>query len=223
MALVSLVTANVNAATVSFARGTVHSASGGEFIATTSANGTFKTFCIERNEHIGFNTPYNYSISDGAMQGGVSSGNPDPISFGTAYPYSQFRAGSLSGYSSASSTDQTNLQDAFWMLEGALTHKASNVYIAATKAALSKTDAEMIADGGGVYGIKAKNVTTTSGGIAQDQLIWVPSAPDQLTSVPDGGMTLAMLGMACSSRPPHSPTPVRVLTVSGAAGAKANS
>jgi hypothetical protein len=30
-------------------------------------------------------------------------------------------------------------------------------------------------------------------------ICWVPGAPDQLTSVPDGGMTLAMLGMACSS------------------------
>lgn len=199
MALVALLTANVNAATVSFARGPVHSASGGEFIATTSANGTFKTFCIERIEYIGFNTPYNYSISGGAMQGGVSGGNPDPISFGSAYLYNQFRVGALAGYSSASSTDQTNLQEAFWMLEGELTYKGSNVYIAAAKLALSKTDAEMIADGGGVYGVKAMNVTTTSGGIAQDQLIWVPGAPDQLSPVPDGGMTLAMLGMACSS------------------------
>ena len=198
MALVALLTANVNAATVSFARGPVHSASGGEFIATTSANGTFKTFCIERIEYIGFNTPYNYSISGGAMQGGVSGGNPDPISFGSAYLYNQFRVGALAGYSSASSTDQTNLQEAFWMLEGEITYKA-NVYIAAAKSTLSVTDAQMIADGNGIYGVKAMNVTTLAGGIAQDQLIKIPVGPDNFTPVPDGGTTFAMLGMACAS------------------------
>ena len=31
------------------------------------------------------------------------------------------------------------------------------------------------------------------------------------------------IGKALNARPPHSPTPVHVLTVSGAAGAKANS
>ena len=185
MALGALLTANANAGTVTFAWGAAHSASGGEFIATTSGDGTFKTFCIEHNENIGLGTTYNYSVSGGAIQGGVSGGNPDPISLGTAYLYSQFRAGTLSGYSSASSTDQSNLQDAFWMLEGELTYNGSNVYIAAAKAALSKTDAQIVADGGGIYGVMAMNVTTTSGGIAQDQLILVP----------DGGMTLAMLGM----------------------------
>jgi len=199
VALVALLTANVSAATVSFAWGAVHSPSGGEFIATTSANGTFKTFCIEKNEYIGLGgTLHNYSISSGAIQGGVSGGNPDPISFGTAYIYNQFLAGTLPNYNSSDVTNQTDLQDAFWMLEGEITYKA-NVYIAAAKLALSKTDAEMIADGNGIYGVKAMNVTTLAGGIAQDQLIKIPVGPDNFTPVPDGGTTFVMLGMACAS------------------------
>ena len=199
IALVALLTANVSAATVSFAWGAVHSPSGGEFIATTSANGTFKTFCIEKNEYIGLGgTLHNYSISGGAIQGGVSGGNPDPISFGTAYIYNQFIAGTLADYSSSNVTNQTDLQDAFWMLEGEITYKA-NVYIAAAKSTLSVTDAQMIADGNGIYGVKAMNVTTLAGGIAQDQLIKIPVGPDNFTPVPDGGTTFAMLGMACAS------------------------
>ena len=199
VALVALLTANVSAATVSFAWGAVHSPSGGEFIATTSANGTFKTFCIEKNEYIGLGgTLHNYSISSGAIQGGVSGGNPDPISFGTAYIYNQFLAGTLPNYNSSDVTNQTDLQDAFWMLEGEITYKA-NVYIAAAKLALSKTDAEMIADGNGIYGVKAMNVTTLAGGIAQDQLIKIPVGSDNFTPVPDGGTTFVMLGMACAS------------------------
>ena len=61
--------------------------------------------------------------------------------------------------------------------------------ISAARTALSKTDAQLKANGNGIYGVMAMNVTTLSGGIAQDQLILVP----------DGGMTLAMLGMACAS------------------------
>ena len=66
-------------------------------------------------------TLHNYSISGGAIQGGVSGGNPDPISFGTAYIYNQFIAGTLADYSSSNVTNQTDLQDAFWMLEGEIT------------------------------------------------------------------------------------------------------
>ena len=189
MALGALLTGNLSAATVTFAWGGVHSPNGGEFTATTSANGVFQTFCIEHNENIDFSSTYNYAISGGAIQGGLSGGNPDPISLGTAYLYSQFRAGTLGGYSSGNSADQNNLQNAFWMLEGELTYDGNNVYIAAAKTALSATDAQVQADGGGIYGVQAMNVTTLSGGIAQDQLILVP----------DGGMTLAMLGMACAS------------------------
>jgi hypothetical protein len=83
---------------------------------------TFQTFCIETQEHIQANTTYDAYFNDRAMYGSQPP-NGDPISVGTAYLYSQFAAGTLSGYnygsgragSIGSSADL--LQKAIWYLE----------------------------------------------------------------------------------------------------------
>src|SRR6266542_4154799 len=76
-------------------------AHGGEFVAATSNNGTFLTFCLER--HIDVNpdgtTVYAYTLTDSvAISGGqdlTDVGPGDPISKGTAWLFKAFSNGSL--------------------------------------------------------------------------------------------------------------------------------
>ncbi len=102
---------------------------GGEFIASIvggSAGDSFITFCLERNEYF---TPGQTlrvgSVTDSAMSGGVSGGNPDPISSRTAWLYTTYRAGGLSDYSTGTNgarvSDANSMQRAIWYLEGEIT------------------------------------------------------------------------------------------------------
>ena len=63
----------------------------------------FETFCVERDEHIRFNTIYYVDISTAAVNGGVAGQEPpgsnlDPLHPWTAYLYRQFITGSLESY-----------------------------------------------------------------------------------------------------------------------------
>jgi len=175
---------------------------GGEFTAAANANpssaglGTFQTFCIEDSEMIGLGASYYYRINSGAIAGGVSgvdaidaaTGMPkDNISIGTAWLYSQFRAGTLAGYAAGLPGNAGVLQDAIWMLEGEYgptatvhTYDPTNPYLVAAKAALGMTDAQLQADSNGAYGVVSLNLYTSLDqngnptGLAQDQLAIVP-------------------------------------------------
>ena len=149
-------------------------------------NGTFQSFCIEHPETInGYSATYNAAITTGAINGGNSGPNPDPVSVGTGWLYSQFARGTLANYDYAgnrlASADQ--LQKAIWMLEEGDTWVDSNVYIAAVVTEFG-TKENAKADGGYKYGVYALNLTT-AGGYAQDGLVMVA----------DGGTTLLLLGM----------------------------
>ncbi len=108
------------------------STGGGEFTASiyrkagdvfTPTGADFTTFCLETNEYLDFTT-YFYldSISNQAVNGGVSGPQPDPISEQTAYLYANFATGSLSGYAYGSGSlrilSANSLQRAIWYLEG---------------------------------------------------------------------------------------------------------
>src|ERR1017187_6241408 len=79
---------------------------GGEFTAVTSGLGTFQTFCIEYNEEFGPGNTYYYNQNSGAVAGGAGANaidshtglTMDNVSIGTAWLYSQFRAGTLANY-----------------------------------------------------------------------------------------------------------------------------
>lgn len=211
MALGALLTGNLSAATTTLNwADKSHSASGGEFKLVTSANGTFNSFCIEHNEFVSLGGTYTYSITGGAIAGGYTgaTAGTDPISIGTAYLYRKFIDNTLAGYTHAANpavfdanafNSQNNLQNAIWWLEGELgvtqnnlTYAyASNPFLIAAKSALAPlgTFADLQANANGAYGVYAMNMYNANGTKAQDQLIVVP----------DGGMTLAMLGMACAS------------------------
>lgn len=86
----------------------------------------FVTFCLEKNEHINFQSRfYVESIEKYADNGGFGGGSPDYISAETAWLYYNFRQGTLAGYDfglindhSQSRINSANaFQNAVWYLE----------------------------------------------------------------------------------------------------------
>lgn len=118
--------------------------SGGEFIANVlagpGAGDSFITFCVEHSETFTpGNNLYVKAVNTGAVNGGITnldngfagasapSANFDPISYQTAYLFTQFNNNALSNYEFGTSgaaviaehvKDATSLQRAFWFLEG---------------------------------------------------------------------------------------------------------
>jgi len=169
-----------------------HSPTAGEFILTTSDIGTFNSFCVETDEFLNIGGTYYYSVSDHADNGGVNTNANDALSLGTAWLYSQFRAGTLTGYdhNDGDDQDQVLLQNAIWMLEGEIAWNGSNVYLALAASALGGLNQlQLQADAGSNnYGVAIMNLWTNANGTGQQQ--------DQLMLVPDGGTTLTLLGLA---------------------------
>lgn len=73
------------------------SVGGGEFTAVTSANGTFRTFCMEHNENLDIQggTVYTYTIDTTAKYGGQGFGNEDPLDSRTAFLFQEFSDGNI--------------------------------------------------------------------------------------------------------------------------------
>lgn len=162
----------------------------------TTTDPSFQSFCLEYNEHIYVNTgtPYQYDISDRAYYGGVDA-NGDPLSLGTAYLYALFTNGNLLGYnydpnSKKRDDSAAELQAAIWFLEGEGGDKGflTNNYKDLLIAQFGSIENAM-KDNNGLFAVKVLNIKTTSGGLAQDQLI----------RVPDGGLTAMLLGVAIGS------------------------
>lgn len=165
------------AAYSSSTKGTVGAADVGSWGYSSGLAGQsyFQTFCIETSEEFSPGAAYNVSLSDKAKYGSQGP-NGDPISIGTAYLYSQFAKGILSGYNYAYGGGRTTsagaLQQAIWWLEDE-TGGVKNSFITAAETALGNlTDAQIKADAYGAYGVMALNLGAP--GAVQDQLVLVP-------------------------------------------------
>ena len=107
---------------------------GGEFTLRPNADlqtltgqtGPFESFCLERTEFVTPDTTYDVQLNTEVMLGGRNDGDPgpgggDPLDARTAYLYSQFLAGTLTGYNYAPGVGRSNsaraLQDVIWYLE----------------------------------------------------------------------------------------------------------
>ncbi|HNS21567.1 MAG TPA: hypothetical protein PKH24_13770 [Sedimentisphaerales bacterium] len=106
---------------------------GGEFLLTPNAelaallgsSQPFESFCLEINEYAWDGSTYQAAVNTEAIAGGgVGPGETagaDPISPETAYLYTQFRAGILSGYvytiGSEREASAKSLQEAIWYFE----------------------------------------------------------------------------------------------------------
>ena len=167
------------------------------YVMSTSGFGaatTFQTFCLEIGEFLyPYGPTYNAVVNPNAVYGGVGPGG-DPISKGTGWLYSQFALGTLAyynygdtsnGYFSDRHAAAAALQNTIWWLEGEAgdpggTNRFRNLVLG--------LPFNPFADGGVDYGVYALNLTDNSGRRYQDQLFY--------RGVPDGGMTLMLLGGA---------------------------
>jgi hypothetical protein len=177
--------------TLNFSASTYQNGNGGEFNALTTGLGSFPTFCLETNEHIGQppSGPYTYTINTGAVKGDVGAYATDPytglamdnISIGTAWLFSQFSAGTLTLDTGLGTYFDANrwanagkLQQAIWFLEDEAGGQ-NNGYVALAQTGLGNlTLAQVQADSGGAYGVVALNLFKPDGSLAQDQLTVVP-------------------------------------------------
>jgi len=153
---------------------------------------SFQTFCIEYTEHISIGTTYNFSISDRAILGGVSSGG-DPISVGTAWLYYMFATGQLSGYDyigSDRSADAGALQATIWWLEGEASDPGSTNEF---RSLVTAKFVNPMDDNNWQYPVAVLNLYTSTGGLAQDQLVLVPE-PSTLLLMGAGLIGIGVFG-----------------------------
>jgi hypothetical protein len=183
-------------------KGTVGAADVGTWGYSLGLSGQeyFQTFCIEYNEEFSPGTTYNVTISEKAMWG--SQPPPpfpggDPISIGTAWLYSQFAAGTLSGYNYNYGNSGLNnrtasagaLQQAIWWLEGEA-NGVNNSFVTAAETALGLNDTTIKGDANGAFNVRALNLGDP--GTVQDQLVIVPEP----TTVVAGALLLLPFGMS---------------------------
>lgn len=173
---------------------------GGPFKATTTGvllgSAEFITLCLEFNEHFQYGVPYDFSLSDNAVNGGVAGGNPDPVSAATKWLYYQVISGayaSMYPLATSLSLDNNvgaNFQQAVWYLEDERTLSdlggpSSAGYLLANYASANQNWNTLFAAGHRVY---AMNLTNPSGGLVQDQLAYDFSVTS--TQVPEPAMLL---------------------------------
>lgn len=120
-----------------------YAGSGGEFTVTPNADlstltgqiGPFESFCMEKTEYISMGSTYDVQLNTEVLLGGPNSGpagpgGGDPVDPRTAYLYSNFQAGTLSGYDytpgAGRSSSAQALQDVIWYLEDEAARTWSN-------------------------------------------------------------------------------------------------
>lgn len=153
-----------------------------------------QSFCLEANSGLSIPGIYNAAINSAAISGGVSGGNPDPLSLGSAWLYYQFAKGTLSGYNYTPGVGRegsaAELQAALWQLEGEITgqNTGNNQFLALASSTLALDLTGLAADNNGTYRVGVLNLWSLRGEERQDQL----------TLVPDGGSALILLGLGMS-------------------------
>jgi hypothetical protein len=176
--------------------------------------GGFETFCTEVGVDF---TPYNwggpvYSYTVGNMATPLSGGGEGSgiaLTQGTAWLYYQFATGNLNNfnyaYGSGREADDTLLQAAIWALQGGQSYTAggyaslssteanNQYYLAALTALGGSANADSTYTGPTVQLLQLADGSTA----AQNQLVLTGDAWTVTGSqnVPDGGYTLALLGI----------------------------
>jgi hypothetical protein len=171
---------------------------GGIYNVVTSDNGSFQTFCVERREYLNLGATYYYEISNAVRFDGGPIGTFDPISRATAWLFVNFRT-AVPGYADDAFHNNA-IQNAIWCLEGdvtpgSLSAKARDYY----NAAIAGAGPNWASDANGAFGVYVMNLNTTNPGTyagrRQDLLIQI-QMPEPVAQIPDGGLTVMLLGLA---------------------------
>jgi hypothetical protein len=161
---------------------------------------SFPTIFIEKQGSLWVSgLPFHLTLNNNALAGGVANPAGDPLSVGSAWLYKEFATGNLAGYgynfgTAGRVTTAEQLQSTLWWLEGEVTTKPSNQFTTLVTTHFGGDAAAMADNNGFITGVKVLNlwseVPEYYGEARQDVLCLVPC------SVPDGGSTLALLGLA---------------------------
>lgn len=149
---------------------------GGEFTIVVDATTSFISFCLQMTEYINFTSAFNvdaistYAMSDPVSLGGDAFGR-DYLSPQTAFLYTKFRQGTLSGYDYTGPNrvlSANNLQYAFWMFEQEIPTIPSNPFVMLANNAIS------LGTWSGIGNVRVMNLSR-NGVESQDQLMLVPN------------------------------------------------
>ena len=154
---------------------------GGEFLLTVydtpggPAIDQFITFCLQMTEYMNFTDTFKVASVSTATDD-LPYG--DPLDERTAYLYTNFRSGTLAGYTLGNATSANLLQNAIWHFEGEnVGDQSGNVFVQAANTAVNN------GSWSGLGNVKVLNLFYQDGRRAQDQLTIVPEPS-----------TLALLG-----------------------------
>lgn len=173
---------------------------GSQSVYTHSVGSTFKTFCLETNEYIGYGSTYDVIVNTGAVKGGLggqTSANFDPLDSRTAYLFQKFTDGVLSSYAYTGSAGSQNasadaLQNALWYLENEIGSVSGQALTWVNEA----TNAVNNSLWSGIGNVRVLNLYAVGHAgdlnyVKQDQLVSFP------TPIPaPGAVVLGMVGLS---------------------------
>lgn len=163
----------------------------------TLVDGGFQTFCVERNEGLS-SQPFWAELSTEAKLGGLGGGSPDPLSIGTAWLYKLFAQGQLTGYDytpgPGREASARALQETIWWLEdelGAMPVNSFSALVVGQFGGATNAKADYDPSSAG-FTVRVVNLYDLDGSGNPD---YTKPKQDQLVYLPDGGLTIALLGL----------------------------
>ncbi len=166
------------------------------YVPNTIVNGGFETFCVELSVEFNPGVTYNFNQSNTDSQGRA-------LTAGAAYLYYQFAKGNLTGYDYTGGSrwsDAGQLQAALWYIQGDQVESgfpnggAGNTYYDDALTALGNA-ANVEAPNAGQFDVSIMQLWDDAGDAHQNQLV-ISGTPLNRRSVPDGGTTAGLLGLA---------------------------